>query len=243
LTGDDRFAPWRSWRASRDERPVSRQERKGRKETKIPVASELVSDVGVSGNDRRRPLGDLGVLCVMNGPSHAKSAKCTKIDRLTVASHLVCDVDVRRSRVEPKRRRQAPTLQGKGLGELRVMNGPSHAKSAKVAKNCNEENAGSESDVCRSSWRSWRPLRDERPFSRQERKVHKDRQAHCSVAPSVRRRRAAFACRTQTSETSSDATRERSWRPSRDERPVSRQERKGRKELQRGECGFRIRCL
>jgi hypothetical protein len=63
------------------------------------------------------PLGDLGALRVMNGSSHtedAESAKAAKKDRLTVASHLVCDVDVRR-------RSQAPTLQRKGLGVLCVM--------------------------------------------------------------------------------------------------------------------------
>ena len=62
------------------------------------------------------------------------------------------------------------------------------------------------------------------------------KQSHCSVAPCVRRRRAAFAHlerrRTRTSETSSDATVERrnrreplgfSWRASRDARAVSRQ--------------------
>jgi hypothetical protein len=42
----------------------------------------------------------LAALCVMDAPSHAKSAKGAKKDRVTVASHLVCDVDVRRSGVE-----------------------------------------------------------------------------------------------------------------------------------------------
>jgi len=106
--------------------------------------SEPSSDATVERWNRREPLGDLGALCVMHAPSHAKNAKVAKKDRFTVASHsglrrechalfyggahaqfsrksaphLVCDVDVRRWRiskdVEPERRSQAPTLQWGG---------------------------------------------------------------------------------------------------------------------------------
>jgi hypothetical protein len=43
------------------------------------------------------PLGDLGVLCVMHAPSHAKSAKVARKDRFPVASELVSDVSRRRA--------------------------------------------------------------------------------------------------------------------------------------------------
>jgi hypothetical protein len=70
------------------------------------------------------PLGDLGALCVINGPSHAKNAKGTKD----------CIVKNRGLR--------NPVSAGPlgDLGALRVMNGPSHAKNAKDAKECIEEN-------------------------------------------------------------------------------------------------------
>jgi hypothetical protein len=47
------------------------------------------------------------------------------------------------------------------------MNGPSHAKSAKGAKDGIEKNRDSEILFLRPSWRSWRALRDERPVSRE----------------------------------------------------------------------------
>jgi hypothetical protein len=63
------------------------------------------------------PLGDLGVLCVMNGPPHAKSAKDAKDCR-------------------GKNRDSGVMLVGPlgDLGALCVMNGSSHAKSASVTQ-------------------------------------------------------------------------------------------------------------
>jgi hypothetical protein len=58
------------------------------------TASEPSSDATVEKWNRREPLGDLGVLCVMHGPSHAKVAKVAKKDRFPVASELVSDVHI-----------------------------------------------------------------------------------------------------------------------------------------------------
>jgi hypothetical protein len=53
------------------------------------------------------PVSHLGVLCVMNGASHAKSAKAAKKGRAPVASELASDVGVSGNDVEPERRSQA----------------------------------------------------------------------------------------------------------------------------------------
>jgi hypothetical protein len=47
------------------------------------------------------PLGGLGALRVMNGPSHAKSVRVAKKDRFSVASELVSDVGESRTTSNP----------------------------------------------------------------------------------------------------------------------------------------------
>jgi hypothetical protein len=151
------------------------------------------------------PLGDLGDLGVIDGRPHAKDARVAKKDRFTVASHLVCDVDVSGKGVEPERRRQAPTLQGSGgvvanllssLGVLCVM----HV-----------------------------PILTAEDAERAEGHKGEEQQGPRSVPPCVRRRRATLTCRETTSNPNVGAKHRRyrgtgtssrsswrSWRASRD---------------------------
>ena len=74
-----------------------------------------------------------------------------------------------------RRRTQGATLHPALLGVLCVMHAPSHAKSAKGAKDCKGKNRGSGPNVLRSSWRSWRAWRDERVVSHVGRKEREER--------------------------------------------------------------------
>jgi len=164
--------------------------------------------------------GPLGALCVMDAPTFtAEDAERAEKDRITVASHLVCDVDVRRPRiwndVEPERRRQAPTLHPAflgGLGALCVMRAVSR-QERKGRKGLQGEEQGSGSDALRSSWRSWRAWRDAvNPTPRSD--------SHAKNAKGAKKDRFWTLCSSPW----------RAWRPMRDGRADFH--RRGRRERQ-----------
>jgi hypothetical protein len=143
---------WRAWREAVNPNPRSDSHAKNAKGAKNCNERNRVLDLTF--------VGPLGALCVMDAPTFtAEDAERAERDRITVASHLVCDVDVRRPRiwndVEPERRRQAPTLHPAFLRVLCVMDAPTF--TAEDAERAQKDRFWI---LYSPPWRSWRPLRD-----------------------------------------------------------------------------------
>jgi hypothetical protein len=118
---------WRTWRASREARDVSRQERKGRQGRH---RGEWRSSNPVPAS----PLGDLGALCVMNGPSHSKNPVCPMpaTGRQALLPAPTNAGRQGRHRGEWRSSNPVPASPLGDLGALCVMNVPSHSKNARA---------------------------------------------------------------------------------------------------------------